>query len=56
MTKEEVIAELIEWELSEYDYEGLKEFFFNTQLEYYSNNPDGLKDMLQYKKKVKGED
>ena len=27
-----IIEDLIEWELSEYDYEGLKEYFFNTSL------------------------
>ena len=45
-----IIEDLVEWELSTYDYEGLKEFFFNTQQGYYHDNPDGLKDMLQYKK------
>ena len=44
-----IIEDLIEWELSEYDYEGLKEYFFNTKKEKYKNWPQDLEDMLEYR-------
>ena len=44
-----IIEDLIEWELSEYDYEGLKEYFFNTKKETYKNWPQDLEDMLEYR-------
>ena len=50
MTNDEIIADLIEWELSEYNYEGLKEYFFNTKKETYKNWPQDLEDMLEYRK------
>jgi len=45
-----LIKELLAWELSEYNYEGLKDFFFNTQGAYYFSNPTVVEDMLRYKK------
>ena len=50
MTNDEIIADLIEWELSEYNYEGLKEYFFNTKKETNKNWPQDLEDMLEYRK------
>ena len=48
-----IIEDLIEWELSEYDYEGLKEYFFNTKKEQYNDNPEDLEDMLKYREQYK---
>ena len=45
-----IIEDLIEWELKSYDYEGLKEYFFNTQRDYYLNYRPALEDMLEYRK------
>jgi len=45
-----IIEDLLAWELSEYNYEGLKEFFFYTKKTYYFSNPTGLEDMLAYRK------
>ena len=46
------IDEVIEWELAGMDYEDLAEYYFKTKMEGYINNPDSLKDMLQYKKGI----
>ena len=48
-----IIEDLIEWELSEYDYEGLKEYFFNIKKEQYNNWPQDLEDMLEYREAYK---
>ena len=45
-----IIHDLAEWELSTMDYTSLEDYFYEAKVEYYHNNPDGLKDMLQYKK------
>jgi len=45
-----IIQDLAEWELSTMDYTSLEDYFYEAKVEYYHNNPDGLKDMLQYKK------
>ena len=50
--KNRLIENLIEWELKSYDYEGLKEYFFNTQRDYYLNYRPALEDMLEYKKSI----
>ena len=50
--KNRLIESLIEWELGSYDYEGLKEYFFNTQRDYYLNYSPALEDMLEYKKSI----
>ena len=46
------IDDLVEWELAGMDYEDLAEYYFKTKMEGYINNPDSLKDMLQYKKGI----
>ena len=48
--KNRLIENLIEWELKSYDYDGLKEYFFNTQRDYYLNYRPVLEDMLEYRK------
>ena len=50
--KNRLIENLIEWELKSYDYDGLKEYFFNTQRDYYLNYRPALEDMLEYKKSI----
>ena len=47
-----IIQDLAEWELSTMDYTSLEDYFYEAKVEYYHNNPDGLKDMLQYKKEL----
>jgi len=49
-TEEKEMQELIEWELTTMDYTSLQDYFYEAKVEYYHNNPDGLKDMLKYKK------
>ena len=50
--KNRLIENLIEWELKSYDYDGLKEYFLNTQRDYYLNYSPALEDMLEYKKSI----
>ena len=54
MTRKEeldaIIHDLVEWELVTMDATSLENYFYEAKVEYYHNNPDGLKDMLQYKK------
>ena len=47
---EETILNLVEWELATMDYESLQEYYIDAKIEYYHNNPEGLQDMLEYKK------
>ena len=47
---EETILDLAEWELTSMDYTSLQEYYVDAKIEYYHNNPEGLQDMLQYKK------
>jgi len=45
-----IIEDLVEWELNTMNYTSLQDYFYEAKVEYYLNNSDGLKDMLQYKK------
>ena len=45
-----IIQDLAEWELSTMDYTSLQEYYVDAKIEYYHSNPEGLQDMLQYKK------
>ena len=47
---EETILNLAEWELVSMDYTSLQEYYIDAKIEYYHNNPEGLQDMLEYKK------
>ena len=49
---EEIITDLVEWELASMDFQSLQDYYYEAKVEYYHNNPDGLKDMLQYKKEL----
>mgnify|MGYP006966871511 CR=1 FL=1 len=48
--EEKEIHDLVEWELSTMDYTSLQEYYVDAKIEYYHSNPEGLQDMLQYKK------
>ena len=50
--KEVTIEDLIEWELSGMDYEDLADYYWATKMVKYADNPDSLKDMLEYKKGI----
>jgi len=42
-----IIEDLVEWELNTMNYTSLQDYFYEAKVEYYLNNSDGLKDMLQ---------
>jgi hypothetical protein len=48
----EQIEYLVEWELDAMDYTSLQDYFYEAKIEYYHNNPNGLQDMLQYRKEL----
>ena len=50
MTKEEIIDDLIEWELESMGIEDLTSYYYNTKKEAYNNWPQDLEDMLEYSK------
>ena len=50
MTKEEIIDDLIEWELVSMGIEDLTSYYYNTKKEAYNNWPQDLEDMLEYRK------
>ena len=50
MTKEEIIDDLIEWELESMGIEDLTFYYYNTKKEAYNNWPQDLEDMLEYRK------
>ena len=50
MTKEEIIDDLIEWELESMGIEDLTSYYYNTKKEAYNNWPQDLEDMLEYRK------
>ena len=50
MTKEEIIDDLIKWELESMGIEDLTSYYYNTKKEAYNNWPQDLEDMLEYRK------
>ena len=50
MTKEEIIDDLIEWELESMGIEDLTSYYYNTKKEANNNWPQDLEDMLEYRK------
>ena len=50
MTKEEIIDDLIEWELESMGIEDLTSYYYNTKKEAYNNWHQDLEDMLEYRK------
>ena len=53
MTKEEIIDDLIEWELESMGIEDLTSYYFNSKKEQYNENPEDLEDMLAYREQYK---
>ena len=48
----EVLEDLVEWELSGMSLDDLQEFFVNNMTDFYRENPQAFKDMLDYKKGI----
>jgi len=50
--KDATIEDLVEWELGSMDYTSLQDYYITEKKKYYHLNPDGLKDMLNYRKEI----
>ena len=47
------IEELVKWELTTMDYDGLKEFFFNNMSDFYRQDSKAFNDMKIYMNQCK---